>query len=63
MRLTNKQAKKLSGMGIWVDYYRGYPSIPNIMSNNWRKMHGLPLIRRRGIRNAKHNKKENSKNV
>lgn len=49
MRLTNKQAKKLSGMGIWVDYYRGYTSIPDILisSNNWRKMHGLPLIRGR----------------
>lgn len=58
MRLTDKQAKKLSGMGIWVDYYRGYPNISDILisSNNWRKMHGLPLIRRRG-RNAKHNKK------
>lgn len=50
MRLNNKQAKKLSGMGIWVDYYRGYPSILEILisSNNWRKIHGLPLIRRRG---------------
>lgn len=50
MRLTDKQAKKLSGTGIWVDYYRGYPSIPDLMikNNNWRKMHGLPLIRRRG---------------
>lgn len=49
MRLTDKQAKKLSGTGIWVDYYRGYPSTPDLMikSNNWRKMHGLPLIRRR----------------
>lgn len=33
------------------------------LCNNWRKMYGLPLIRRMGIYNVKHNKKENSQNV
>lgn len=63
MRLTDKQVKKLSGI-VWIDYFRGYPSLCDYRaeSNNWRKMHGLPLIRRRE-RNAKHNQKENSQNV
>lgn len=48
MRLTDKQAKKLIGIA-WIDYYRGYPNLCDYgaESNNWRKMHGLPLIRRR----------------
>lgn len=52
MRLTDKQTKRLSGTGIWVDYYRSYPSVPDLMikSNNWRKMHELPLTRRRNRR-------------
>lgn len=52
MRLTDKQAEKLGQFGIWVDYYRGYPSIPDfiIKSNKCRKIHHLPLIRRKGNR-------------
>jgi len=51
MRLTDKQAKNLSG-AAWVDYFRGYPNLCDrrAENNNWRKMHHLPMIRRRGKR-------------
>lgn len=51
MRLTDKQVKKLSGI-VWIDYFCGYPNLCDYRaeSNNWRKMHGLPLIRQRGRR-------------
>lgn len=49
MRLTDKQANNLSG-AAWVDYFRGYPNLCDCRAenNNWRKMHHLPMIRRRG---------------
>lgn len=48
MRLTDKQAKKLRGI-VWADYSRGYPWLDEsqIPSNNWRRIHRLPLIRRK----------------
>lgn len=51
MRLTEKQAKNLSG-AAWIDYFGGYPNLCDCRAenNNWRKMHHLPLIRRRGKR-------------
>lgn len=49
MRLTDKQAENIGKCGVWVDYYKGYPNIPDIIikSNNWRKIHGLPLFRKK----------------
>lgn len=49
MKLTKKLAEKMRESGIWIDYYCGFPRLSDyqIRSNNWRKMHHLPLIRRR----------------
>lgn len=58
MRLTDKQAKNLSG-ATWVDYFRGYPNLCDCRAenNNWRKMHHLPMIRRRGKGNERYSEK------
>lgn len=51
MRLTDKQENNLAGVA-WIDYFRGYPNLCDYRAenNNWRKMHHLPMVRRRGNR-------------
>lgn len=49
-------------VGIEINSQWQLVPMKKMFCNNWRKMHGLPLIRRRG-RNVKHNEKENSQNV
>lgn len=48
MKLTDKQAKRLVDLAL-VDYFKGYPNLSDyrMKYNNWRKMHHLPMIRRR----------------
>lgn len=51
MKLTDRQAKQLAGV-TWVDYFKGYPNLCDYRAeyNNWRKMHHLLMVRRKGER-------------
>lgn len=49
MILSDSIIEKLRNYGMWVDYFIGKPrcTMLQFKSNNWRKLHGLPMKRRR----------------
>lgn len=49
MKLDSLIVEEIERAGLWVDYYAGYPrcSALRLKSNNWRRMHGISMKRRR----------------
>lgn len=50
MILTASMMIKLRKYGMWVDYFAGYPrcAMLEYKSNNWCKLHGISMKRRKG---------------
>ena len=49
MNLNVSTVEKLRAVGMWIDYYAGYARCAGLQfkSNNWRKLHGIPMERRK----------------
>lgn len=49
MKLGSSMVEKINKAGLWINYYAGYPRCPELCfkSNNWRRLHGVPMKRRK----------------